>query len=177
MQDRAGLGMRLLVGHGRRFGSPVGAVQSHLHPRPESTDPSDLKVVMPISAQPLRECHPPVLPRQTQLTVLRYRGRRPRQHSAVHAHRVCQGQRTRALRLPASRVHRTAQGAIAPAMSKPCSRPGSPCRSGQRLTPRTLPRQTSIAPLPGRLRIKYAQRSSRFEYRYNRRFDYSSRLS
>ena len=60
-----------------------------------------------------RKFHPSVLPRTPQLAVQRYRGRRSGQRPAVLARPVREGERTRALRLPAPGVHRTAPSPVA----------------------------------------------------------------
>ena len=98
-----------------------------------------------------RKCDPSVLRRAPQLVVRRYRGRRQRQRPALFAYRVCEGERARALRLPAPCVHRVAQGANAYRDRSPATDPSRPCRPGATLPPRVLPRRTSIAPLRGRL--------------------------
>ena len=49
-------------------------------------------------------------------------------------------------------VHRAAQGAITRRGRSPAADPSRPRRLGARLPPRVLPRRTSTAPFPGRLR-------------------------
>ena len=78
-----------------------------------------------------------------------------RLYSLIETAKACPresgGQRTRTLRLPAPRVHRTAQGPITPRRRSPAADPARPRRPCSTLTPRHLLQRTSIAPFPGRL--------------------------
>ena len=65
-----------------------------------------------------------------------------------------QSQRTRTLRLPAPRVHRTAQGAITRRGRSPAAHPARLRYPHSSLAPRLPHQSASIAPFPGRLRFE-----------------------
>ena len=74
------------------------------------------------------------------------------QRPAVHAGPVCKGERTRALRVSASRVHRVAQGPVARRHRGPAADPARPRRPDLNSNPQSLPRRASRTPFAGRLR-------------------------
>ncbi len=82
-----------------------------------------------------------------------------RLYSLIETAKACPresgGQRTRTLRLPAPRVHRTAQGAITRRGRSPAAHPARLRYPYSSLAPRPTYQSASIAPFPGRLRREY----------------------
>ena len=105
-----------------------------------------------IDTNPVENALRPFVVRRKNWLFCDTRGRSPCERPALLAHRMCQGEWARTLRLPASRVHRTAEGAIPRRRRSPAADPSRPRRSGSRLTPRVYPRPSPITPFAERLR-------------------------